>query len=756
MGETDVPQLDSLLHQQLILSTGPNSVASVFQFELRGRTRASADGEFREQHYIVERNGPKFGVLMLSGDRLPYALLSSGRFVLLDRERPGDFRILQGRGLQCGWGPPGIRWQLGSPDNEDDSWGRFNLTELMQQFRSEEVTCRFEQRARTLYFRKATGATARIVINTDPRGFPITELSMTSSQGDSATLTNFQVGTPPARSILEIRGELEPVRITRSATADQVSQELARLGLRGTHDDAKSKAAALMLLGLFAVDRSAALFPGQSERVREALDVLRGEVADRDALAVALDDLAGSVRRVAVEPLQAGGIHIEEVALDRIRAATAGRKPPRRIAPPKLDYPRGLARCRLEAAFGPELASDCLLALKTLIANPHADAGQRSSALVLLGDIGAPSAADWDEISTAVERGADAALAEAAAAARARAGEPRDRDVERLRAGLSNREAPLASRYAALEALGLVDELAGQEQAVQTLLSPESAEHAPEPLLRYISAAGSAPSGRNVLLGCLTEEFHHLPQADIAIMLAQRIAVGDAARPRFLQAMRVLALDEGADASARDLAWRIYLNANQSDREFADRFVRSALATNSPVLVQSAAVAADVLKTARGYLPEIEELLDSPDAELRLSAAMCCFAAATQAPPELQGGVFYRVLTKVATDKSYPVSDLGLATLCKLSEAGAKLPNSCLRSVVGSFGREPIPERMAAIAPALELLTGGRLDLGCPKDADGRVATDAPSLKWWKEHAAEVRQKARTWADEHLSEPRGG
>jgi hypothetical protein len=62
---------------------------------------------------------------------------------------------------------------------------------------------------------------------------------------------------------------------------------------------------------------------------------------------------------------------------------------------------------------------------------------------------------------------------------------------------------------------------------------------------------------------------------------------------------------------------------------------------------------------------------------------------------------------------------------------------------------------MAAIAQALEMLTHGRLKLGCPKDANDRVATDAPALMWWKKHATDVRNKARTWADENLSEPGG-
>ena len=736
--------LEEFLEQPIRLdgsdhSAFPNLRTSIpaFQFEY-------FDNRF-DCRLFVERSFDEFAVLMLTRPRTPFAYLSRQVILRLDRSNPGRIQAFYAGGVQvecclrenAGW-YTGIELNSGEKNLLSFDFASY-LTTLKA---APELS--FDRLNRTLRITDADRIVTTIVLPRErrPDVFPMVSWESVAPNGRVVGARNFEAFPYHGRRL--IPAPWHRLRLAAPTIAidvlppDDRSTELflpafARdlLGSKQVDEDQQLRETGLRFLELF--PRSTNLPGTEFEDVERCVDAF----VSGSRLREFAERITNQLTRAVIDPLRMNDGSPGAFKKEFLRGNLA-------------IYERGLAVHSVEAAYGPVLTGRIYDVLENVVCDPsHAD-DLRVACLSLLGQIGVlPGSSLLANFDRKLGAEANDELLLGLASVKAQVGQVTERDVERLRSGLSRPKVSPLGRLLCVEGLVCVDAITQADEPacvaiLEQFLKPNAAREADRDLKRSLNIAACFPAGRRLLLQRFLKNRQGLPLPTLLFCLMRRMPNDDPDWPILLKTTEAIALDEHAPIADRLLAGRLGVY-RCSGPEVSLQFAKAAFQSKDDELVGDAVWLIGQKGIGASLLTEIKTVL-ATDGPKHHSSVASGLARATYAPPRSEYPTLFSIVDLALADRDALVRAAGMRVLVNFKKLGVPLPPEILDRVGARMRVEQTATALNEMLLSLPELTDQQYPHRLPPEASVKVKGQLPAA-WWKAHSEEYRDHALKWLD---------
>ena len=724
----------NLADRQLVLSSGNDSFATIFQFELQMRVMPE-DGSPLAFRAIVERSDRSVAVLMLSAEGYPTALLTGNTFITVDAE---TIKVFDGGAFDAWFFHPDKGNRHAYVEFFDNA-GRssrvhLNVSHMVRPALVKGAEFGFESRFSRHWLTTPRGSHFFIYPECDSgsRGFPVRAIV---AQGNTSRpkgrfeliLSNFYVGITPPRTLVQMSRPTKGEKSLRfeATTYDAITTLPHLQNLQAPFKDNETT----RQLGAALLRR----FPTDSD-----LTVSSEELRRMNGILSTLPDATPS--------------HVQE-SLSRLRVigekhVWRGMQKQERF---NIRYDRFKTASRTEIAFGPEMARMLRNGLASVVTNSRQTAETRCDAIDLLGQFGLPPmSATLGSIQRELQSDSSQAVQVALSTLRVRQGVADNDDLARLHAAVLERDLPVGVSTQVVEVLAITDELRTDPDVLNIVLAKDGPSGAVSS--RRVRALAANGSGQSALLDLLEQGDGRLQLLLGITSLCDVLSPGDPGWHRLVQLCREVALRRDYTITDRTAANRVvHRDRKALQSSYTEDFYQSALESADENMLFGAMCNMALVGRATECFDLIHKELSSANLEQRrkYGVLLAAFAGFAQLNHCNLSPAFWRSVDIVLADVDAEVRRSGTSTMLCLLGVDAALPVKYVGLLVQNALTTDDPDHLASICLAL---TGMRdADYALPVPRGIRDKEDV--IRWIRDNADTVRDHLTNW-HEHWRDKR--
>lgn len=721
--ENAIPRL---VERHLVLSSGSDSFADTFQFELR--TRIIPDGSPVVEFWaVVERSGGNVAVLRLSQEGYPMAFLVGDLLSVVDTTairvfRGGMFDALffhpekHGRDVHIDFS--------GSATRKSNVY--LDVSEVLRPAVVKDAQFGSDPRFGRHWLSTPRGAHVSVYLKhrVGPKDFPLRAIVSTGNlrapKGRfELTITNFYVGTPPPRTIIRMRDPTKGEKpLPFEATTFDALMEVPHMkNLQAPFEDTDtSRQLGAALLRHFVRDDDVTVPNEELRQMRKILATLP------EATHPEVRESLSKLRVIGEEHIWSG---MQEQGRFDIR------------------YDRFKTASRTEIAFGPELARMLRNGLASVATNARLTPETRCNAIDLLGQYGLPPlSATLRSIERELQSDLPQALQVALSSLRVRQGVADNRDLTRLRAAVLQRDLPAGVSAQVVEALAIVDELGTGPDILSIVLANEGLGGAAMP--RRVRALAANTSGQCAMLDLLEQGDDRLQVLPGITSLSDVLSPGDPGWHRLVQLCREIALSRDYAITDRTAANRVvHRDRKALQSSYTEDFYQLALESTNENMLFGAMCNMALVGKATECFDLIHRELSSENLERRRKYAvlLAAFAGFAQLNHCKLSPAFWRSVDVVLADVDAEVRRSGTSTMLCLLGVGAELPVKYVDVLVRNALTTDDPDDLASICLALTGMRDADYVLPLPRG----IRDKEDVIRWIHDNAANVRDHLKKW-----------